>query len=361
MFHGRLVQRLLRSLGFLSVLAFTANAHAESRWQSLNQMVVDQHILPRYQQLETDTQALAQATALFCTQHTRSAFEQLKATYHRAMDSWMAIQHIRLGPVEASLRYYRYQIWPDKHNTGTKHLQGLLKSEDRERLEPKQFAQSSVAVQGLTALERLLFPTASDSGQFGSPEAPSYRCELMLAITGNLAQMSSEIVTDWAAGETPYRTHVLTAGPENDDFASHEEVASQWLNSISTQLQVITEQKLFRPLEQFRLKRAESWRSRRSLQNILLNLLAIRELYAIGLSPKLSEDPLDNTIKKAFDQTIASVKALDIPLYDIKQDSPEAKKLEKILADARQLTALTSSELPQALGLSLGFNSLDGD
>ncbi|MCG8382961.1 MAG: imelysin family protein [Gammaproteobacteria bacterium] len=361
MLHKRLVQRLLQSLGFLSVLTFTASVHAEPNWKSLNQAVIDQHILPRYQQLQTDTQALAQATTLFCTQHTRSTFDQLKATYQHTMDSWMAIQHIRFGPVEASLRYYRYQIWPDKHNTGTKQLQRLLKSEDLKRLEPKQFAQSSVAVQGLTALERLLFPTALDLGQFGSPQAPSYHCELILAIARNLALMSSAIVTDWTVSEVPYRTRVLTAGPESDDFTSHREIASQWLNSISTQLQVITEQKLLRPLKRFRLKRAESWRSRRSLDNIFLNLHAIRELYAIGLAPKLPEDPLDNAIKKAFDQAITSITALDTPLYDIKQDSPEAKKLEKILADARQLTALASSELPQALGLSLGFNSLDGD
>jgi predicted lipoprotein len=277
------------------------------------------------------------------------------------MDDWMGIQHMRFGPVDLYLRYSRYQLWPDKHGTGAKQLKSLLADQPFEQLTPDRFPYTSVAVQGFTSLERLLFPTQLDLASFGAAKQPSFQCELVTAIASNLANISEGIVHDWTTGKIAYREQIQSAQGGNDYFESSEEVSSRLLNDLYTQLQSIVDQKLMRPLENHQLRRAESWRSRRSLRNIELNLQGIEALYRVGFSPLATDQTLDAEIKAAFADAIQSIQAVKSPLYEIPKDSESLELVQRVLADCRKLKSLIATRLTVALNLPLGFNSLDGD
>jgi predicted lipoprotein len=259
------------------------------------------------------------------------------------------------------LRYNRYQMWPDKHSTGPKQLRRLLAQEKRDVLAADRFPHTSVAVQGFTTLERLLYPTRLQLCDFGMAGSPSYPCELMLAIARNIDRMSTGLLKDWRSGEVAYRDLVLGAEHGNDYFESSKEVSSRLLNNLHTQLQSIVDQKLLRPMKLFKLRRSESWRSRRSLRNILMNLRATEELYNLGFAPAMADKALDTKVRAGFKAAIDSVKAIDVPLYEIEMDSDNHRKLERVLENSRALKRLVATKLPQALDLTLGFNSLDGD
>jgi predicted lipoprotein len=112
-------------------------------------------------------------------------------------------------------------------------------------------------------------------------------------------------------------------------------------------------------------RRAESWRSQRSLRNIGLNLEAAEALYLTGYSVILRADaktaPLDDEIRRAFALALQAARAVDQPTGDALQSTAQRPALERLLAAASELKRLLGDPLPTAVGLSLGFNSLDGD
>ncbi len=345
----------------LGLLLSAVNAAAGSAWLAVNQAIVDEHLVPRYQRLAESSARLSENASRFCKAPDETHMAALRAAYHEAMDDWMGIQHMRFGPVEMYLRYNRFQMWPDKHSTGPKQLRRLLSAEDRAVLAADKFAYTSVAVQGFSTLERLLFPGQRVIGDFGTPDKPAYRCDLLVAIGDNLAQMSAGIVRDWLSGDVSFRVQILGAESGNDYFESSQEVSSLLLNNLHTELQSIVDQKLLRPLERYQLRRAESWRSQRSLRNILLNLKATHELYRVGFAPVLTDQNLDREIRAAFKTAIQSAEAIELPLIKIDQESKDHEKVRLLLEHTSRLKRLVAARLPAALGLSLGFNSLDGD
>lgn len=348
-------------------------------WQTANQAIVDEHIVPRHQQLADASYALQQQAKSLCTEPSEAKLENVRRGFHQTMDGWMSIQHIRNGPVELLTRYHRYQLWPDKHNTGSKQLGKMLGEQDIDVLQTDHFARTSVAVQGLSALERLLFnsmkgpetflATFSDNGQ------SSYRCQLVMAITNNLATMSSELVDEWAAKPTPFHTLFLSSGQllgermTDKSLAEKPEVSSTFLNHMTTQVQSVIDQKLKRPMADNTAKAkpryAESWRSERSMRNIRLNLQAVESLYDTGFASMLKSKSngleLDKQIKLAFKASHAAAKAIDQPLSDTLKDESQRPALEKLVATSRKLQSLLSTALPQAVEIPLGFNALDGD
>jgi len=361
MIRNSFLSSVLLTGALLGMLLSGNIVQAETDWQGANKSIVDNHLLPRYERLAESGKALAEQAKRFCNTQNESDFERLRAAYHKATDDWMGIQHMRFGPVEMYLRYNRYQMWPDKHSSGPKQMRRLLAEEERDVLAADRFPHTSVAVQGFTALERLLYPAQLQLSDFGRGGVPAYRCEFVVAITNNIARMSAGLVKDWQSEEMGYRDLIIGAEQGNDYFESSEEVSSRLLNNLHTQLQAIVDQKLLRPLKNHKLRRAESWRSRRSLRNILLNLKATEELYSVGFAPVVTDKALDAELRVAFTRAIDAVETIKVPLYEIEKGSENNQKLEQVLETNRALKRLIATRLPQSLDLSLGFNSLDGD
>lgn len=361
------MRRLLPKL-FCVLLLGPAITRGETDWTAVHRMLVDSHVIPRYQTLANTADALSASTTAFCTKPDMQGLERARADFHRVMDAWQGIEHLSVGPVEHFMRRYRIKYWPDKHGTGAKQLRAMLATENRDLLGQSALAEASVAVQGLPALERVLFSSKGGLETFGDQGAPGYRCELAAAIARNLAGMAQAILDEWTGGAPSYREHFLTAGDGNQLFDSNTEVASLLLTDLSTALQTIEEYKLQRPLgkdvARSKPRRAESWRSRRSLRNLRINLEALRDLYRTGYSPSLSADPqgakLDERIETAFTDSIAAA-TKDEPLFDMVADPTLRPELERLLLLVRSLTRIASVELPAALDLTLGFNALDGD
>lgn len=342
---------------------------ADSPWPALNRVLVDEHIVPRYHHLAAATAELEEHSRKFCAAPDDAGLADVRAVYQDTMDAWMEIQHVRFGPVELYLRYNRFQLWPDKHNTAERQLSKALAERDAAQLAEDKFPYASVALQGLSAFERLLYGGDADATRFGGEGQDSYPCLLLEAIAHNLAQMSADVYQEWTMAKPSYRDIVLEAEQGSSHFESSEEFSARMLNNLYTSLQFIVDQKLLAPLgstpAEANPRRAESWRSRRSLRNIVLNLEAAESLYLTAYSAPLKSDKenaaLDRDIRRAFDRTLHAARDIKQPLYDALQSPGQRQSVEQLLAAASELKRLLGGPLPSALGLSLGFNSLDGD
>ncbi|MFC1750449.1 imelysin family protein, partial [Pseudomonadota bacterium] len=289
--------------------------------------------------------------------------------FHQTMDAWAGVQHLRTGPVESFDRYHRFQLWPDKHNTGNKQIAKLLAAEDIDALTTEHFGEASVAIQGLSAMERLLFGKKGTVEQFIKENKASYHCLLVAAIAHNLTSMSRSLVEEWSK-EPPYEMLFISAGGMTyelkleKDISSRKEITTGFFNNLYTQVQSVIDQKLLRPLgkkSKAKPRYLESWRSLRSLRNIELNLRAVESLYETGFAPALNNKELHKQIKKAFKTAYNAASTIKSPLYDALKDNDKRKNIEALLASTRKLQSLLTGPLPEALDIELGFNALDGD
>jgi predicted lipoprotein len=345
----------------LSLFGVLPDARAATLAES-NQAMVEQGIIPGYRKLADATEALDAAAKGFCDKPDQAGLDTFSAGYQETMDAWQAIRYVRFGPVELFLRHHRFQTWPDRRNSVGKQIGVLIEKADPKVDDPERFARASVAVQGLSALERLLFSPDVSPETFRN----AYRCRLLQAISGNLRQMSADVLAAWSGGDASYRDILIHPGPDNPVFESDQEVAGELLNGLYTALTEMEELKLGRPMgegaRKTRPRRAESWRSGRSLRNLRINLAAVRALYREGFSNPVHDAALGRRVDNAFE---SAAKALaDLPgdgLAPLLESDEGWQRLQQARAALTELRRLIATELAPALDLALGFNSLDGD
>lgn len=351
------------------MLLHTADASADTpNYQRFNKAVVATHILPRYSLLVAQTIALDEKVAAACTGEAPLA--DLHGAYHAAFDAWIDIQHVGFGPVAQFMRAFRFEFWPDKRNVTEKQLRKLIAAGDVTSLPHEKFRSSSVAVQGLSAMERLLFGQGfREAREFGD----TYYCGLLRAISDNMRRMAAEIDAAWAEGDERYADVMAVDDAGNAVYFDTQEATVDLLMSAIVLVEIVADRKLALPmgstLERAKPRRAESWRSGRSLRNIRRNMAAFEALYdgtgeggIAGLLYEAGTDAtLDDEIQASLRQINALLAAIPDPLANAVSDPAYRMRLEEAVALLRVLRDLLTDRLAPALGLSIGFNSLDGD
>lgn len=341
---------LILLIGSQSVIA--------TSWAPTNKAIIEEFAIPHFKELLQSSKTLNRQTTSFCQKGGDELFNKTKEQYHQMMDSWQKIQLLRTGPQELFMRSFRLQMWPDRSNTGAKQIRKLLSEKSLKALKPTVFQRSSTAVQGLSAIERLMYSKDISATDFQENGRANYRCQLLYAITRNLESISSSLLIEW---QGMHKKTLTTPGEENDFYDSHKEVATLLLKEAATELQAVYDQKFKRPISKnrFRYKRAESWRSERSLRNITLNLESANELIKIGFLPHLTDESLKKKITEEFSQTIKTGHSFKASLLKTHENQPEM--LANWMKQVSQLKRTVTVEIPSALDIALGFNSLDGD
>lgn len=329
---------------------------------AFNRAYAQAQVIPALARLAAETTALAQAAAATCRAPDAAGLARIVDGFDKVDDAWMSAQQFRLGPLSQDQRAERFAYWPEKRNIVEKQLAALLAEADPAALAPAALAQASVAVQGLTALERLLFPAAAESLLAG--DQPAFRCTAAAAIAANLAAIAGETRQGWEAALADPRQ---AAAPFAADPA---EATTQLYSNLLTELQIVADQKVAAPLAasaaEARPKLAEQWRAGRSLRNIVLNLQAARRSMLddagfAALLPGPQFDGLKTRLAAAFDQAIVAATDVPLPLDRAVADAEGRKAVERLFVRLNQLRDIARQEMPPALGITLGFNELDGD
>jgi predicted lipoprotein len=364
---------------FCLLLLIASMARADSpaddaRYQSFDLGMARDYLLPRYQSLLLATDKQEQSWAAFCRQPTVDRFGALRSAFQAAMDAWMPLQHVHTGPASLQTRIDRIYFWPERKNAVTKQVAVLLQSGDAAALTPDRIATASVAVQGFPALQLLLYDGDDPARAFlsGDPAA-AYRCAYGTAVANNLKAIAGQIVEGWTAAVGAMAAVPPRSGSEFGLPASPKETAQQMFTDLLTLFQLVGDLKLALPLglslDKPKPKLAESWRSGRSLRNIELNLESARAMYGTDRSSGFRSllpaggdgDGLDEQIVDAFAKTASSLAAIPMPLDAAVGDPGGRPDVEAALTDVRRVRDLMGQKLPAAIGLSLGFNGLDGD
>lgn len=314
----------------------------DAAYAEVNASLVRHHIVPRYERLARASADFADAIA--CTGTQAPDRDRLRPRFNALMDDWMAIRHIRFGPVQLFMRNYRLYFWPEARGRVAGAVDEILAGDDPARFAPDKFASASVAVQGLPAVEVLLYADRS---------ANPNDCALLRAIAANMRTIATDTLAAWR-----------TAGPLGP---TPSEAALSLFRDFYEALQLIFDVKLKPVLAKPRL--AESGLSKRSARNIVINLEALQAMYVGDGGPGLSrivqgyakDAKLDPLMRRAFEQTIATARSIDVPLAVAIADKTQRAKLDKLMTEVLALKQIVRTRLAGALGLAVGFNALDGD
>ena len=353
------VSRIALLASWLGVFATPAQA---ADFAAFNPDYATNLVAPTFKTLAGETKKLAQLADDFAAAPTQDGYAALQVGFDSVSDAWMQVEFFRLGPLGAEQRSDRFEYWPEKRSIIDKQLQGLLASKDQGALAPEKFAQASVAVQGLPALERLLHGEDARQVLSAGPEQKP-RAALIRAITHNLDALAHELSAAW---EKAIADPKAAAAPFSAD---PNEAAAQFYAGLATGLQVVSDQKIAGPrgatIDKAKPKAAEQWRSGRSLKNIALNLAAIQNAMTgpHGFVRLLGtdQDALRKELTDAFNAANAAAAAAPQPLDAAVADAEGRKKIGTLLIAVNHLRDLMTQKAPPALGISLGFNELDGD
>lgn len=353
----RSVMLVLATLLSLSAAAATPEP---ADYRRLNLELVDAVVLPAYTRL-TDRSALldAQVDRLCAGEGTLA---EARAAWSEAFDAWQGVQHLRFGPVELFMRGMRMQFWPDPRNSVVREIEGLL----AKGAPVPAFDELTVPAQGFPAIEALLY---------GEPPAPGTpACALLTTIAGGVANMAADTLQGWRGGERPYREVVAQAAAGASHYQSDQEVTQDFFKAAHSALELIADHKLARALgssvDTAKPQLVESARSGRSVANIRANLAAAEALYLGGddtggfsriVRDVAGDAALDKLLRRAFRQTRGTAESITLPLAQAVVDPAERAKVQKLAREAGALKALFAQRLAPALGIALGFNSLDGD
>ncbi|MCH2119506.1 MAG: hypothetical protein MK161_17630, partial [Pirellulales bacterium] len=122
-------------------------------------------------------------------------------------------------------------------------------------------------------------------------------------------------------------------------------------------LEFTSQTRLGRPMGTFerpRPNRAEARRSERSLRHVVLSLEATWELAGL-----ISNE--NDTLGTAFQTAIGRAAALDDPVFAGVAEPQGRLRIEVLQQNIEEIRTILAEEVGPALGISAGFNSLDGD
>jgi uncharacterized protein len=349
------VGRVCTALFFLALLLpATQQTHAQASSDELLKRVVDDVIVPGYANLVQAAVVEQVQWQAFCAAPSADSMASVRDAYQRTADAWSSIEIIHYGPIAEDFRGERLSFWPERKNAVEKALKNIMANPSDAALEPATFRKGSAGVQGLPALERLLFSEGASGADFtGSPGA-DFRCRLGMAIATNILAIAQEVQAGWTEGDTAIAKRL--AAPE---------VAAALKGALATDLLggyvLIKDKKLDPAMSKdaadVRPKMAEGWRSGRSLRAIALNLETAGAILAI-LAEGMPKQ--DSTALRNNSTALRVAKRLNGDLGTLAA-GPQRRDLI-LLRDAVDAAGKRAfEEAPAVLGVTVGFNSLDGD
>lgn len=351
-------------LALVVLTGFTARALAQT-YDTLNSALVDAVVMPAYQAYEDAARQVPAPIEALCADPGPARLEAAQQAWREAMLAWQRAQTIRFGPVIDDGLAPQIEFWPDKHGTAGRQMSRALAERDPELLDAGALEGKSVGLTSQATLERLLFGRAlSDPGLQG------YACAYALAVARHQAELAARLVAAWTPPDG-FRAAVAGAGSGNAVFFSAYDPTVALYRSIADTLDGLIQIKLEPPLGDSQAKargqRAENWRSQMALAGVAANLATARDLYITpggfaDLHAALGGDPaLDEEIRAGFEDTIAAVNAIPLPLVEAVSDPAARERVIALVDQLKALRTLVRGPVANGLGLSIGFNATDGD
>jgi predicted lipoprotein len=350
-------------LAAILLFAGAANAHAEADHAAIARAALSEVIRPGYAALSEQAASLKDKVELLCKEPSASSLDASKEAFIAAVAAWSHVEILRFGPIVTDHRYERMFYWPDPKGLGRRQIEKALTKQDQSVTEPDALPAKSVALQGLPALEYLLYGDGAETLTTGDG---AFRCAFASSTTTNIDRIARGVAENWREGSAASKAF-LTPTPDSL-YRTPKEVMLELFKSFTSGIELVRDQKLGKPLgaspAQARPRLAAFWRSGLSLANAADNLEGVRTLFAKGgLAQIVAKDSpgVENSVLFDLNHAIEVLRGIDQPMAKVVEDEALRGKIEALRVSLKSAGQTAADAISRGAGLSFGFNAMDGD
>lgn len=339
--------------------AIVAGAASPEKMRDVMMTAARKVIQPGYSSFAAAGTDLIAATDTLCAQPDEATLERTRNAFTATALAWARVENIRLGPVMSENRLERVLFWPDRKSIGLRQVQALLVEKDDSALKVETLRDKSVALQGLGALEFVLFGTGSD----GLAKESGYRCTYAQAVARNLAGIGKELETAWQKPE-----EVLSVWLRDDDPDRATEMLNELVGALVHGLEATRDIRLRGFLAatpaKDRPRVALFRRSGNTVPMIAADIEGLSELFDKSAMDTLLPDDVRSiagSIRFEFNQLIDLAGSIDKPVAEALADPDLRQRLVLIDLVIDSLIDRLDTQYAPATGLASGFSFSDGD
>ncbi|MBI4922632.1 MAG: peptidase M75, Imelysin [Devosia nanyangense] len=327
---------------------------------------IEGYIRPNFRIFADATEALKADVVGLCAAPSPAALTLAQDKFRSTVAAFSRIEFVRLGPLGLADRLERLLFWPDSKGIALKQVQAALAAKDATAAEAGALQKKSVAMQGLGALEYLLFGTGNED--LGSGEG-AYRCSYAAAITTLVDGLATTIATEWQdIGPDGPAGHMLDPRPDAQDYRSRTEVLEKLAGTLINGTETIRDQRLKPVIGEGggkpKPKSALFWRSGMTAPALAANFGGLRDFFVAAKYPEAlgtTNSWVASSVMFELDNAVRAATALVDPIDKVVGDPVLFAAFKSLVTVTGSLDSLLGTNLATALGLSVGFSQLDGD
>lgn len=355
-----MLTRLILPIFALSLMAPVALALEGDKADLVLEKAVDDVIRPGYRHFAETTATLSQSLTALCATPSDTNEQAAKAAFDAALKSWAMVEIIRSGPALEENRFERVLYYPDRKGIALKQIQQILAKKDATAEKAETLSQKSVGVQGLGALEYVLYGTGSEALRSG---ASSHRCLYGQAIAANLNGIAGALSAAWEkpGGIGDQWKH---PGADNPVFRDDREAVTELLGIMVHGVEMVREQRIEAFYPEGNPKAALLRRAGKTWMMLGANLEGLSVFWKKAhMESLLKEDQrsVASSISFVMKSMIRVTATIDPDVEKAISDKDEKAKLDFLLLNSKDLIARLSDDYGKALGLGAGFSFSDGD
>ena len=345
-------------------LAATLPASAAVKASDVIGRAIDGFVRPAYASLGEHAAGLTKAVRQLCETPSEKNLEAARSAFSGTVEAWSVAEIIAFGPIKENNRLERMLYWPDRKSIGLRQVQATLASRDPSAADPTQLAQKSVAMQGLGALEYVLY---GDGAETLAGKDDPYRCAYGAAVAVNVETMAGEVLDAWQKPDG-FASLWANPGPKNPLYRDGNEAVTELVGVFINELEMIRDVRLKGFLgtgpDADKPKQAIYWRSRNTTASLAANLSGVDQLFEVSkLGDALPADArwMAESIHIQIANGVATAQSVAGPIDKALADPALRDKLEHFALITSSLSTLIGTRMTAEFGLTAGFSSLDGD
>lgn len=355
-------------LGLLlcSLAAFLGSSGTSTAFDldQVMQDMADRFIRPGYAEFADKSGLLAAAQKQLCAAPSLASVDTAKLAFADAALAFAKVESFRAGPIVQENRLERVLFYPDRKGTGLKQVQATLSEKDETVTSASSLASKSVAMQGLGALEFVLFGSGAVAltGQEGE-----FRCRYGAAIAENVRSIAGELVTAWSPGgqvDQDWNSHHDTNPFARNDREALNLVLGTTIHGLEQLQDVRIGAFLDMAESRDKPKSALYWRSGLTIRSLSENLRSLQSIFdSSGLDGALPEDQahVAQNIRFDFKAALDALQTLDKPVEALLANDKDREKLIFVRNTVSDLIHRFDQDFAVASGLAAGFSFSDGD
>lgn len=313
---------------------------------------------PAFRQFAAAASEWASSGNELCESTRGSRIYQLQTSFTERVADYSRVEIFRSGPLLQNNLRSRLFYWPDKRRAGERQLRALLADAELNDLSVQQLSGKSVALQGFSALERLLFNPSYQ------PVESMPQCHAVKIIMDNIARMAEELDQAWQ-GQSDFVQSFLSPEPTSEYFRSEDEVMRNVMTDVIVGLDSLIDRKI-QPLlsgDPAIIRTAPLWQSRRTVSLLSGNLLSIRSL--LFDSGMLGQMDLEEAFSQDFDYADYLLNQVRYRYRFLDDDGQLNEEIDLLFTSLSAVLNRIRYALKQKvlapLGIGVAFNAEDGD